>query len=44
LAAEITHESKRKILAAFPNQALMLSMLDEMRCQKAITVPKAGDG
>jgi hypothetical protein len=42
LAAEITHESKMKILAAFPNHALMLSILDEMRCQKAITVPKGG--
>jgi hypothetical protein len=42
LVAEITHESKMKMLAAFPNQALMRSMLDEMRCQKAITVSKGG--
>jgi hypothetical protein len=42
LAAEITHDSKMKMLAAFPNHALMRSMLDEMRCQKAIPVPKGG--
>jgi hypothetical protein len=42
LPAEITQESKMKMLAAFPSQALMLSMLEEMRCQKAITVPKGG--
>jgi hypothetical protein len=40
LPAEITQESKMKMLAAFPNHALMLSMLEEMRCQKAITVPE----
>jgi hypothetical protein len=39
LPAEITHDSKMKMLAAFPNHALMLSILEEMRCQKAITVP-----
>jgi hypothetical protein len=43
LAAEITHDSKMKMLAAFPNHALMLSILDAMRCQKAITVPEEGE-
>jgi len=40
LPAEITQESKMKMLAAFPSHVLMLSMLEEMRCQKAITVPE----
>jgi hypothetical protein len=39
-AAEMTQESNRKMLAALPSQALMPSMLEEMRCQKAITVPE----
>ena len=44
LPAEITQESKMKMLAALPSQVLMLSMLEEMRCQKAITVPERGGG
>jgi hypothetical protein len=40
LPAEITQESKMKMLAAFPNHALMLSMLEEMRRHKAITAPE----
>jgi hypothetical protein len=40
LPAEITHESNMQMLAAFPNQALRLSMLEEMRRQKAITAPE----
>jgi len=39
LPAEITQESKMKIPAALPSQAFMQSMLEEMRCQKAIIVP-----
>jgi len=31
-----------KILAALPSHALMLSMLEEMRCQKAITILEGG--
>ena len=40
LPAEITHESNMQMLAAFPNQALRLSMLEEMRRHKAITTPE----
>jgi hypothetical protein len=42
LPAEITQESKMKMLAALPSHALMPSMLEEMRRQKAIAVPKGG--
>ena len=42
LHAEITQDSKMKMLATLPSHALMLSMREEMRCQKAITVPKGG--
>jgi hypothetical protein len=42
LPAEMTQESKIKMLAALPSQVLILSMLEEMRCQKAITVLEGG--